>query len=219
MNKLVTSASLIALCALASVAQAATIEINFDGVNSGSSANSAAPSGIVFYQAHYVNDVDAYGDEISNTQKWQIDSQSTADYPVTVDNPASFGYGAAPSGTNALNALWQPVLMRFESALDLTGFSTVLDNSTYGDILPAAVYFLDSNKKILSQIAVDQTVPGAVATLTTPVNGVREVLFSSGAFYDTVQISSVPLPPSAALFLSGLALLGTIKYRKKRTQE
>ncbi|HMW49567.1 MAG TPA: hypothetical protein PKC70_14810, partial [Cellvibrionaceae bacterium] len=67
--------------------------------------------------------------------------------------------------------------------------------------------------------AVDQTVPGAVATLTTPVNGVREVLFSSGAFYDTVQISSVPLPPSAALFLSGLALLGTIKYRKKRTQE
>lgn len=214
MNTLMSSAAFAALCALAPISQAATIEINFDTVAAGSQANLAAPAGIRFYQAHFVNDVDAFGDEILNTEKWQIDTASTSAFPVTVDNPASFGYGAAPSGTNALNALWQPVLMRFDQAIHLSSFSAQLDNSTYGDLTPSAVYFLDGQKTILGQISLDQTQPGTLALLNTPVNGVREVLFSSGAFYDNLQISTVPLPPSALLFISGLTLLGVLKRRK-----
>ncbi|HEY6529900.1 MAG TPA: hypothetical protein VIZ65_14520 [Cellvibrionaceae bacterium] len=217
MKKLLLPISFIALCTLAANQSfAASVEINFDSVVAGSTANSAAPSGVTFYQAHYVNDLDTFGDEIPNTQKWQIDTFNDVSTPVTVDNPLSFNYGASDSGSNALNALWQPVLMHFDAAINLTEFSVVLDNSSYGDLTPSSLYFLDSNKNILGQLAFDQSVPGAVVTLTAPVNGVRNVLLASGAFYDTIQISSVPLPPTLALFLSGLVLFGIIKPRKAR---
>jgi hypothetical protein len=214
MKKLCLMSTLLTTALLSAHSFASTAQINFDSVASGSVANTAAPAGIQFNQAHYVNDTNAYGEEIPNTEKWQIDTLNDAAFPVTADNPASFGYGAAISGSNALNALWQPVLMHFDTAINLTGFSVVADNSTYGDLSSSYLYFLDSGKNILSQVMFDQTAPGAVVALAMPVNGVRDVLLPSGAFYDNFQVSSVPLPASLPLFLAGLAVMGMVKRRK-----
>jgi hypothetical protein len=214
MKKLCLMSTLLTAAMLSAPGFASTVQINFDSVAAGSAANSAAPAGIQFNQAHFVNDTDAYGDEIPNTEKWQIDTLNNASFPVTVDNPASSGYGAAISGNNALNALWQPVLMHFDTAINLTGFSVVADNSTYGDLSSSYLYFLDSGKNILSQVMFDQTAPGALIALAIPVNGVRDVLLPSGAFYDNFQVSSVPLPASLPLFLAGLAVMGVVKRRK-----
>ena len=53
MNTLMSSAAFAALCALAPISQAATIEINFDTVAAGSQANVAAPAGIRFLSSPF----------------------------------------------------------------------------------------------------------------------------------------------------------------------
>jgi hypothetical protein len=213
-------ASAIALAAFASLPTSASIvDIHFDNVATGSTATSAAPSGIEFFQAHYVNDLDTFGDEIANTEKWQIDTDNNNLFPVSVENPLLNGYGAAPSGSNALDARWQPVLMHFSSTQNLNSFSVTLDNSSFGDLSQSMLYFLDSSKTIIGQLSFDQTVLGLIVNLSSPLNGVQEILLSSGAFYDNIRfentVTAVPLPATFPLLLSALGTLGFIRrYRR-----
>jgi hypothetical protein len=216
-RKISLSVSTIALAVFTSLpASANLVSINFDNVAAGTAATSAAPSGIEFFQAHYVNDLDAFGDEMPNTQKWQVDAENNSLFPVTVENPLLNGYGSAPSGSNALDARFQPVLMHFGSAQNLNSFSVTLDNSSFGNLSQSMLYFLDSSKTILGQLSVDQTVQGLIVNLSSPLNGVQEILLSSGAFYDDISFenmvtSPVPLPATFPLLLTGLSALGFLR--------
>lgn len=207
----------ISLIAVASAtAQASMVNINFDQIAAGSLASSAAPKGIEFFQAHYLNDVDEYGDEIPNTAKWQIDTLNNAATPVTVENPLANDYGPAPSGSNALDARWQPVLLHFATPSHLQQFSVTLDNSTLGDILPSSLFFLGDHKTILGELSFDQTLPGLTASWTGSLLGVRDIVLPSGAFYDDMTITTVPVPASLPLLLSALGMMVLARSRKGR---
>lgn len=204
----------------ASAAVVDVVSIDFENVATGATATSAAPSGIAFYQAYYINDLDAGGAEIPNTEKYRIDAENNALYPVTLENPAVNDYGAAPSGTNAMDARSQAVLMHFDTVQNLNSFSVTLDNSPFGNPSQSALYFLDASKTIIGQVDFDQTIMGLIVNLSTPLNGVQEILLSSGAFYDNISFSStsvapVPLPAAFPLLISALTMLGVFGRRRK----
>lgn len=210
-------ASAIALAVSAAMpALADTVSINFDNVTAGATANSALPlnAGFAFYNAVFTPDLDQYGDEIIGSEKWRIDTDPSTP-AVDVVNTLAQGYGAAPSGANALNGLWQPVLVHFDHATDLNGFSVTLDNSTYGNLSPSQLLFLDAGGNTLAQIILDQTQPGAIGALNSTLFGVQDIVLASGALYDNVTVSSVPLPAALPLLMSGLGVLGFVKRRKK----
>lgn len=201
--------------AMAQGASAATLTLNFDNAASGSDVNLSVPAAIRFYNAALLPDQDEWGDDIPGSEKWQIDP-SVSD-PVVVLNPSTVDYGSAPSGTNALDARWSPLLMHFDSAIELTGFSVTLDNSTFGTIGMQELVFLGANKSVLGILGLDQTQPGYVGSWTGTLAGVQEILLPSGAFYDNLTITStspVPVPAALPLLLSAFAALGALRIRR-----
>lgn len=214
MQLLKTSAiALVISSAMLSSAHAATV-LTFDGVASGTAANLAVPAGYSFFNAAYLPDQDEYGDDIPGSEKWKVDP-SVSD-AVIVLNPLTVDYGVAPSPNNALDARWSPILMQFDTAKDLTGFSVTLDNSTYGNLWADNIYFLDANKNLIGSLVIQGSIPGYVANLNTPLFGVKEVVFASGALYDNITVSEVPVP--AAAWLMGSALLGLGGVARRRSQ-
>lgn len=193
----------------------AATTIDFDSVAAGSTANSAAPAGISFVEAEFSTETDEFGDEIPGSEKWRVAADGT---DVLARNPDTFDggfYGPAPSGPNALDARWAPVLVQFADGIDLAGFSVTLDNSGFGNLVPADLLFLDATGLILATLVADQTVPGYVASWSGALYGVSGILLPSGAYYDNISYSAVPIPPAAVLMFSALSALGFSARRKR----
>ena len=177
----------------------------------GTSANSLSQAGVTFQPGVFRPDTSADGLDLPGTEKWRVDSTAPL---VTVDHPGLYGRGFAPSGDNALNALFQPVIVLFPASTDLTGFSAKLDNDTFGDAR-LSVSFYDANDRLLSSLPLDQTVPGYTVSSGT-ISGVSKLVLPGGAFYDNVNvgISTVPEPSTWALLGVGLAALGWFHRRR-----
>jgi hypothetical protein len=203
-------AAVAAAAALAGSASASIVHtFTWDEQATGSLANSFAQPpglGVTFSFAALLPETDEFGDVIPGSERWRQDLTAP---PVIVDNPQNFGRGNAPSPVNALEALFQPVLISFAApfTLDPAGFSAVLDNDVFGanGFLPGnadiAVQFLDAGANPLLITPVDQTTPGYVVSgggLT-----VSSILLPAGAFYDNVFISGIPEPTSVLLMLAG----------------
>lgn len=172
----------------------ASVFLGFDSVPSGTAAAVLAPPALRFEPAVLDYDYDADGDPIPGTLRWRADASAPA---VVVENPELYGRGQAPSPDNALNALWQPVLVLFPQPFDLTTFSVTLDNDSFGlnGTLPGfsdvAIQFLDVNGAVLASIPVDQTQPGFRAE-AGPVGAVDSILLPAGAFYDDLRLAPIP---------------------------
>lgn len=211
----------LALTGGAATAQTVTHEFTFDGVPIMTPASSLAQPdglGLGFFGAVFAPDENEFGEPIPGTERWRIDADAPA---VVVDDPSRFGRGQAPSPTNALEALFQPVLLTFEVPFNLGagGFSTVLDNDPFGDngFLPGfegiAVHFFDADFGLIERLPVDQTEPG-FEVLAGGYANVGSILLPAGAFYDNLRISGTPVPGAGAGALLGLA--GAVAARRRK---
>jgi hypothetical protein len=192
---------------LAASAPVAAVEVgfNFDAVASGSPANAVSKAGVTFEPAYYGPVFDFDGSAVPGTEAWRIDGSAPA---VTVDDPSTFGRGAAPSPANALNALWQPVLVQFGAPQLIRQFSVTLDQDSFGT-RGLGIGFYDGADRLLGELPVDQTIPGfSVSAPALDLVGVTKVVLPAGAFYDNLTVSSVPEPGGLTLgLLGGLCLL------------
>lgn len=149
----------------------------------------------------YLEFNDALGDPLTNPSWTPYPSD-----PGGSASPQAIGYGPPVSAPNALDARNAPVLITFDSALDLGTFSTVLDNSSFGDF-GTSIQFFDSSDVLLGSVALDQSVAGFVATLPSPLLGVKKVVLPGGALYDNLEMTAVPEPGAAFLTLAAAGLL------------
>lgn len=182
--------------------------IQFDGVASGASANSAALGGITFAYAQLMPAYDANGDEIPGSETWRVDANAS---DVLADDPTNRGFTTAPSSPNALDAVDQPVLMLFAALQSFGNFlldAITFDNATFGGAPNASVLFLDANHAILGQLPLVQTGQGFTGTAGAYTD-VQAILLPSGAFYDNLNL--VPAPATLWLVLTGLAGLARRK--------
>lgn len=188
---------------LASVSHAATVLLNFDSIATGAPANDAAVGlSLRFDLASYLPEYDEFGDPIPGSEAYRPDP-APFDL-VRATNPAAVGYGAAPSPSNALDALDQGVLLTFDSPLDVSLFSVTLDQSTFGFPGTFDIVFQDSAGNALHLLPTEQGVAGFVASVSATISGVSSIYLPSGAFYDNLGFTTVPEP--SALLLAGLVI-------------
>lgn len=210
---------LIALLAGLAAAQAAQADtLNFDTIAAGADANTdpvAASLGITFKNAALVLNQDADGIDIPGTEHWAQDP-SAVGVPVTVENVALQGYGAAPSGLNALDARWSPIELSFASAQDLVNFSFTLPDSTLGNLSPDVIHFVDSNGLSIpgSDFGFQEGARLHTYTMSSRVQGVSGIVFASGTLYDNISITTVPVP--GAVWLFGSAILGFLGLGRRK---
>ena len=201
-------------------------EFTFDDAPAGTQANSLSqPTGlnVSFHFAVFAPDQDEFGDDIPGSEHWQIDLTAP---PVLIDNPADWGRGDAPSVPHALEAVFQPVMILFDTPfnLDPLGFSTILDNDTFGfdGTLPGfediAALFFDPNDGLIDQIQIDQSEPGFVVE-TGGYQNLSYVVLPSNAFYDNVFISGTPVPEAATLTLLALGAFAVVRKRRRRVAD
>lgn len=186
---------------------------DFEGVPSGSLANSFSTPRVSFHQARFVPLLDLFGDPVPNSEHWEIDAANDALFPVTVENPLNYDRGAAPSGENALQALWQPVLISFAAVYSLEHFSVTLDQDSFG--LPGQISFINSNR-VIGQLEIDPSVPGEIVTASSS-RGITGIVLPGGAFYDDVRLTLAPVPvpePSTYGLFGALALLMAAAARR-----
>jgi len=214
-RRLPVAAALCASVLVAPTVMAGSI-FNFDTVTSGTQANLAIGSAagmVSFVNAVYAPLLDGFGDPIPGSERWMPDP-APATPAVVVEDPSTYAYGPAPSVANALNALWQPVLMQFANPVRLDAFSVTLDNSTYGNLSLVSLLFLDAAGTVLKSMDIDQTIPG-LTVAEGPVSGaVSSVLLPSGAFYDDIGFTAVPEPATWTLLAGGLLLLSCAVRRR-----
>ena len=215
MKKHLTTLSVAALLSAAEPALHAANVIDFDSVPSGSEANSAAPAGVSFYNAHLALDQDSSGADIAGSEKWQVDAANPS---LDVSDPSYRGYGKAPSGVNALNAVDQPVLMLLAQPINLGYFSVTLDNSTRGNLGDSPIQFYSRNGNVdtlVGSLSADQSISGYSAVTYDPLASVDRILFPSGAYYDNISLAAVPEPATSGVVLGIAAAAGAFWLRRK----
>lgn len=181
----------------------------FDHVASGSAANSALSGGVTVEPAFYAPSLDGDGNSVPGTEAWRIDTFAPA---VTVDNPLSFDRGAAPSPSNALNALFQPVMLLFPTPEYVGLFRVVLDGDDFGSSLP--IEFYDSSDSLIFSTSVDQGIPYFSVDVFPGVGGVSKIVLPAGALYDNFLIT--PVPEVDARMLAGAVILGVGVWLRRR---
>lgn len=198
-------------------ASALTFSTNFDSSIDGAPVSTFNTADLSFHNAFKAPLQDSDGIDIPGSEQWQIDAASDIDFPVIVSNPLNYGYGSAVSGTLALNVIDQSVLIRFASDVDIQSFSVTLDNSSFGNLIPTSIDFVNGANVALSE-SIDQTAAGFVVNIGA-VSGVRSIVLPTTAFYDNLSItyttSAIPEPSSYAA-LAGLAGLGLALGRRRR---
>ena len=192
---------------------------NFDSVANGATANLFNTSKVSFHPAHYVPFFDSFGDPLAGSDHWEIDVVNDTLFPVTAENPLDYGRGVAPSGTNALQALFQPVLLRFDATYNLQSFSFTLDNDTFGAVAPVA--FITSTGTVL-ELSINQAIAG-LSFSTAGVSGINGIVLPGGAFYDNIAINALPVGASPAVpepstygLLAALLALGGAAWRRRK---
>lgn len=207
--------TLVAALAVAQHAHGITT-FDFDGATPVTTSGTALSTGVTVANAYWETE-DENGDPLL-TPGFRADSVSPT---VSLGDPSAFGYGSAISG-NALDATNGPVMFTFASALNLSNFGVMLDNSGFGNIpitggdpaFGTNILFYDSGDNLVGYIALDQTVSGFTVT-NDPGNfmNVTKVIMPSGAFYDNVSFTAQSIPEPT---VAGLACLGAFAMFKRR---
>lgn len=184
----------------------------FDHVASGSPANSALSGGVTVEPAFYAPSLDGDGNDIPGTEAWRTDTFAPA---VTVDNPMTFDRGEAPSPSNALNALFQPVMLLFPTPEFVGMFRVTLDGDEFGSIMP--IEFYDSFDTLIWSTTIDQSISYLQVNENPGVGDVSKIVLPGGAFYDNIQVEAVPEADTQMLMLAGSLLLmgGLWMHRRK----
>ncbi|NQX01842.1 PEP-CTERM sorting domain-containing protein [bacterium] len=192
---------------IAPALQAATL-FNFNTSQLDDTTGDPLPTSVAIAYASLVTE-DEFGDPLANPY-FDVDATAPA---VTASNPLLAGYGNPIDG-NAIDGIASPIMLTFAGSISITDFSAVLDDSTLGTpaFFGTAIEFYNSSDVLIGSIAVDQGVAKFDAIGSGPYNGVKKIVFASGAFYDNVQLTVVP-EPSAAL-LGGLGLLALFRRRR-----
>jgi hypothetical protein len=180
--------------------------LSFD--NGSTTAGTGRPIGTSFTLDNaYLETTDEFGDPLPVAVWTPIE-------PATIGNPADAGYGEPVSGSGALNAEFDQILFTFESPVFLRTFSTILDDSTFGNLGESRIQFFGSSDQWLGEIVIDQTQPMLLAELSgAPLSGVKKILLPSGAYYDEVTLN-VPESGPGVVFLAGMALAGALRVRR-----
>jgi hypothetical protein len=104
--------------------------------------------------------------------------------------------------------------MDFATAFDIGSFSFTLPNSTYGNLPPTDILFLDAAGNTLYDLVYTQGKPLSTVDLPTTLLGVKDIVLASGTFYDNINVAAVPVPGAIWLFGSALAGLAGLRRRK-----
>lgn len=209
-----------AALALAASASAASFSTNFEPAGADTAVSLFANADLSFHNGFFGALQDEFGDDIPGSDQWQIDVASDTNYPLQVISTLDMGYGAAPSGSYALNVVDQSVLIVFNQLVDITGFSVTLDNSTYGNLFASNIDFVNGST-VLHTVGTDQTMPGLVVSIGETISGVRAIALPTAAYYDDLVInytvSAIPEPSSFAA-LAGVGALGLAALRRRRAR-
>ena len=200
--------------ALAPLGHGVTL-FDFDGATPATVTGTPLPA-LVTLQNAYWETLDDNGDPLA-VPGFRADNSSS----VAVGDPNTLGYGPAISG-NALDGTNGPVMFTFASALNLSSFGVVLDNSSFGNIPtigaePASgtnILFYDAADTLIGFIALDQTVSGFTVADNGSFANVSKVVLPSGAFYDNVSFNAQAVPEPSAAALGGIAALVLLRRRR-----
>ncbi len=238
-NKIVKGmllAMLATTAASANAANAVNVSFNFDNVSSGTTANSllsndVATSFMHFANSDYVTD-SGYDDMDPTAPSHWVDASSGYGDVLVKNNAALFG-NYAVSGQNVLWNDHAPILVLFNTAVNINSFSVQQDLSGFGNpqIGGSFLAFLDESGHVISGLnqyytqtdATGQSASNAGRGLLLTANNVSNVhgiLLNSGVNYDNfsinaVAVAAVPEPTTYAMMLAGLGLLGSVIRRRK----
>ena len=199
-----------------SAASAQTVIVNFDTLADNASANLdpvAAAKGIRFLSGFNTEDLDEYGDPIPGDWHWEAYDDSD----IRVADPEAYGRGPAPSGDRTVNALWDQLLIRFDTPRALKSFGFSEDPSSYGDLFATEIWFLDASGKTL--FTAGPFTPNSNRThrydFTFAPAAVSQILLpSTSKLYDNLTFGFVPEPATWAMLIIGFGLVGAAARRR-----